>query len=406
MNKKFVKLLLLSGICVSLYGADLARVGIKNSKTNNGVNLKSSDENLAYEYKILERDLTWEDPELERSEIEFNNSRELPVLVSSVERVFEEIVISDEEDLEPRMESVFDEANNGINLAANSEIQKTQICKCNFEDCGAIFKSKKGLERHKKLSHDFSRKARINSGPKIYKCDKCPKIYYTRNGLSNHYRMHTGRAFKCDKCDNAYTTRNSLASHKFDHSNICDLCGFKAKSKQTLIDHDNKKHRSKLKYEYSECGQLLTTQERLTKHKLIHEGDNLLERPKSGCRFRSNSKANLNKHRIYHEIPREGQEVALELDDEIYDECPEFLRKDIREELLDIEFIDSRVYKGIMANFDEIEEFDSSGGYINNKKRTYTGAFFEEAVISPKVKKRKTSEEHEIAEILLSLDQK
>ncbi|XP_048484915.1 zinc finger protein 484 isoform X2 [Plutella xylostella] len=76
-----------------------------------------------------------------------------------------------------------------------------------------------------------------HTGEKKFKCDKCPKSFYTAGNLKHHQKSHAGvRPFKCELCVSAFYHAASLKSHMRSHTEersfICDICkkGFKRKS--------------------------------------------------------------------------------------------------------------------------------------------------------------------------------
>lgn len=60
-------------------------------------------------------------------------------------------------------------------------------------------------------------------GEKLYKCEKCDKVYANSANLSRHRRVHTGEmpyACKVAGCDTCFRDLSSLKLHTLKHTGI------------------------------------------------------------------------------------------------------------------------------------------------------------------------------------------
>lgn len=51
-----------------------------------------------------------------------------------------------------------------------------------------------------------------------YKCEFCPKAFYTPSGLKYHRRMHLGEVIKCPLCPKEYYRQIDLDRHMISHN--------------------------------------------------------------------------------------------------------------------------------------------------------------------------------------------
>ncbi|PRD27168.1 UNVERIFIED_CONTAM: zinc finger protein [Trichonephila clavipes] len=88
------------------------------------------------------------------------------------------------------------------------------------------------------------------SNERRYSCELCNRNYSSRNGLTNHYLVHSQvKPFKCDICDKAFTKKCTLTVHLSIHSterpHVCEICSRpfarKADLKKHKLIHTNKK---------------------------------------------------------------------------------------------------------------------------------------------------------------------
>ena len=69
--------------------------------------------------------------------------------------------------------------------------------------------------------HVFKFQIILKLGEKLYKCDKCEKMYTNSANLSRHRRVHTGEtpyACKVPGCDVKYRDLSSLKLHNLKHT--------------------------------------------------------------------------------------------------------------------------------------------------------------------------------------------
>lgn len=53
-----------------------------------------------------------------------------------------------------------------------------------------------------------------------YKCELCPKAFYTPSGLRYHVRKHLGQSIKCQFCPKEYYRQIDLDRHMSTHNAV------------------------------------------------------------------------------------------------------------------------------------------------------------------------------------------
>ncbi|KAM7349579.1 uncharacterized protein ACRADG_008451 isoform 2-T3 [Cochliomyia hominivorax] len=116
--------------------------------------------------------------------------------------------------------------------------ERTELC----PKCGLKFYTAEDVKKHL-VVHDENR-------AKDYKCDLCPKAFYTSSGLRYHRISHMGGMVKCHICSKSFNRRIDLEYHiRRSHEGIskerpkefkdCKFCG------QTLKRESLKTHLAK-----------------------------------------------------------------------------------------------------------------------------------------------------------------
>lgn len=136
---------------------------------------------------------------------------------------------------------------------------KTILCK--YEDCLAPFNCEAKLKQHYKKVHatspheyefecdicgsKFRRKTQLkahmftHTGYYKYNCSKCDKGFLQMGHLKRHEKLHDGR--RCDQCDAMFVNWSSLVAHKqkehMNNETKCSICNKIFKTKSSLRHH-------------------------------------------------------------------------------------------------------------------------------------------------------------------------
>lgn len=97
--------------------------------------------------------------------------------------------------------------------------------------CKLVAKNRKNLKRHLKCIH--------GRATTLY-CDHCPKIYFARDRLTRHMKVHCQRVLACNHCDYKAAYKHNLTIHKLTHEvkKKCKICGKRVNSlKSHLKSH-------------------------------------------------------------------------------------------------------------------------------------------------------------------------
>ena len=124
---------------------------------------------------------------------------------------------------------------NGSNLIQQTETQPPSKCKL----CLEPFPNSKLLEEHEKSCKfgikqepdlDINEESNANVERTEYKCEFCPKIFYSNVSIRDHMALHVRPdAFKCKICPSKFTHLRSLQYHMRNHARTdkfkCTDCG-------------------------------------------------------------------------------------------------------------------------------------------------------------------------------------
>ena len=167
--------------------------------------------------------------------------------------------------------------------------------------CGRIFNTKRGLFRHKeKRKHDCGESA----ASKIWSCEKCGHIftekkYFKRHTESRKYSCetkcvkcnqefklpselryhvkrcgvldhHDARIVKCEKCRKMFASRNALEGHerrKYGCETICKKCNKRCKRPRDLVMHMKRIDCVKINYKCEDCSKEFPNRTRFKVHR-------------------------------------------------------------------------------------------------------------------------------------------
>ena len=143
------------------------------------------------------------------------------------------------------------------------------------ELCGRIYPQYGELRRHQRRAHEAQRLD--NNGERNFLCSTCGKAFLTKDTLTKHNSLHSGRTYPCSHCDQVLSSRASLCIHtKRKHTkveaHICPICTKTLTHKTTLMQHMAKQHNDPLTdiayHRCHECDKKYCTPGQLRRHQL------------------------------------------------------------------------------------------------------------------------------------------
>ncbi|XP_045583133.1 zinc finger protein 813 isoform X2 [Procambarus clarkii] len=146
--------------------------------------------------------------------------------------------------------------------------EKCFVC----EECGKSFQRRTSLQKHAINWHES------NSAMGPFKCELCPKKFIRRIYLTNHkLRMHgLDKKFLCQVCGNKFMTQNSLMAHMEVHNEHkrfeCTFCKKKFKRKEKLKYHE-RIHTGERPFHCQLCVRGFVSKTKLDEHVSRHRGD-------------------------------------------------------------------------------------------------------------------------------------
>ena len=110
--------------------------------------------------------------------------------------------------------------------------------------CNMCFKSKIGLETHKKIKH---------SNNDIQKCKLCKEKFTNEGNLKRHIESVHNKEYVCLICFEVFKYGSELEKHKAIYGHLkervksknefkCSICDFKTSRKDSLLRHKRLKH--------------------------------------------------------------------------------------------------------------------------------------------------------------------
>jgi len=109
--------------------------------------------------------------------------------------------------------------------------------------------------------------------PKNISCDKCGKLFLTKERLNVHETFHREKLFECHLCQKKFTLQKTLDSHLNAHIGLytCQKCGYKAHSMYNLKIHENT-HSLVKSHCCKDCDKYFATLSSLRRHdRIVHK---------------------------------------------------------------------------------------------------------------------------------------
>ena len=220
--------------------------------------------------------------------------------------------------------------NNDAPIIKNEEMPKDEF-RC--EECGKEYKNFGCLSNHERKVHGKSREDQpaikdLDLGPekpkryrfKHYSCDICHKPFESKLLCLEHRTSHTGdKLFYCEECGKGFGFLSSYKYHVRIHMrakgmltdnsqnslyHFCEHCGKKFSDKHCLTNHINNQHLKKMtKLPCSVCGVICQSRNQLLVHmNRKHRTDGRYQCNTCGKRF--GAKNTLDRHQLVHNEPQ------------------------------------------------------------------------------------------------------
>lgn len=185
------------------------------------------------------------------------------------------------------------------------EKMHTHVHRCEYDDCGTEFASKRLLQEHLMNVHGQG-----------HTCPECGKTFYSKKRLSTHRQNHR-KPYVCDveECFKAFSTKKDLQRHTNTHTgakpHVCDICGTAFANDANLRTHMNTHtHEKVYRCDHEGCEKEYYASSHLQIHKQTHENPKSHSCPHDGCDKRYAQLSGLNTHikakhmDIWFECPR------------------------------------------------------------------------------------------------------
>jgi uncharacterized Zn-finger protein len=145
--------------------------------------------------------------------------------------------------------------------------------KFSCDKCPKMFQTKQGVFVHLKWCKN-QRKQGITKPKPSYPCRICAKIFDNWKNKQNHEKTHP-RKIKCKICSlevqRGYM-KHHIRKHKIAELFECDFCGESFKSK-FIVNYHMRKHQSTRRYQCEICKQGYNKPEYLKEHLFSHSSD-------------------------------------------------------------------------------------------------------------------------------------
>ena len=109
---------------------------------------------------------------------------------------------------------------------------------------------------------------------RLWKCDSCTTLCYSRSAFVIHTRIHTGvKPYTCDMCGHSFAQTSCLKTHLRTHTgekpHVCMRCGKHYATASELRIHE-RAHRGERPYLCSTCGKAFVSSSNLRQHEATH----------------------------------------------------------------------------------------------------------------------------------------